>query len=227
MARDDSAHHRLVLRYWLALHRRDVAAAGRIVDECLAAWPPRRLYTRLFEPALALSGDKWFRREITYHDEHFVTHHTLRFLRRARRALLAGVASPSESAPLALATGVSQQSHLIGLSMVCDFLRRDGWRVRFLEHNYRSHLIRQVEECRPAAVLMSIGLTTGLPHARRLISFLRAGGYAGLVVVGGAAINNEPARVAQIGADLTARNGVELIRRLHSVLAASSLEPSC
>src|SRR4051794_13936558 len=38
-------------RYWLALYRRDVATAERVVDAAMAAWSPQRVYLRLFEPA--------------------------------------------------------------------------------------------------------------------------------------------------------------------------------
>src|SRR5688572_23531910 len=72
-------------RYWLTLYRRDVAAASQLVDDALRVWPPQRIYLRLFEPALILSGTLWARGAITHHDEHFVTHHTLRFMRRVRR----------------------------------------------------------------------------------------------------------------------------------------------
>src|SRR6478752_6931659 len=112
-------------RYWLALYRRDVVGAERVVEEALVAWSPQRIYLRLFEPALNLSGTLWARGRITHDDEHFVTHHTLRLMRRVRRQFV-----PLETdGPLAVATGVGQESHLIGLRMVCDFLRWANWRI--------------------------------------------------------------------------------------------------
>src|SRR4051812_23226428 len=105
-------------RYWLALYRRDVALAEQIVERAAKLWTPQRVYLRLFEPALALSGTLWERGRITHHDEHFVTHQTLRLMRRVRRQFV-----PAETfGPLALVTGVGQESHLVGLRMVCDFL---------------------------------------------------------------------------------------------------------
>src|SRR5690242_19959757 len=99
-------------QYWLALYRRDVAAAGRIVDDWLARHTPQRIYLRLFEPALSVSGSLFARGRIRYRDEHFVTYHTLRFMRRRVRR---GFVVPNPTGPLALATGVWQESHLIGL----------------------------------------------------------------------------------------------------------------
>jgi hypothetical protein len=67
---------------------------------------------------------------------------------------------------------------------------------------------------RPNAFLFSIGLDRGLEPARRLIGELRRQRTDGLIVVGGGAINQDPSLVERIGADLTALNGLQLVRRL-------------
>lgn len=199
-------------RYWAALYRRDVETAARIVDRCLRQWPRQRVYLRLFEPALNLSGALFARGRVTYRDEHFITWHTLRFLRVARH----GFARPGPNGPLALAAGVGQESHLIGLRMVCDFLQHDGWRTAWFPSNDRATVNNTTARLNPAAVLLSIGLDPGLCHATRLIRDLRRGGYAGLIVVGGGAVNRDPGIVGRLGADLTADNGLELVRRLRA-----------
>jgi methanogenic corrinoid protein MtbC1 len=198
-------------KYWHALYRRDVARAEQIVDLARAAWKPGRVYLRLFQPALGLSGKLWAAGAITYHDEHFVTHHTQRLMRRVRRDWI-----PAETTgPLALAAGAGQESHLIGLRMVCDFLRAENWRVHWLPSNDRGVLRRTVAAVRPDAFLLSIGLDRALAQARRMIQELRETRFRGLVVVGGAAVNRDPAsRVKALDADLTARNGRHLVRLL-------------
>src|SRR3712207_1120034 len=106
-------------RYWHALYRRDVDAARAIVERALREWSPQRIYLRLFEPALGMSGTLFAAGKIGWQDEHVVTHHTIRFMRQVRRRFV-----PLETfGPLALATGVEQESHAIGLRMVCDFLQ--------------------------------------------------------------------------------------------------------
>jgi methanogenic corrinoid protein MtbC1 len=199
-------------RYWLALCRRDVEGAGRVVEQCLRDWPPQRIYLRLFEPALKLSGTMFAEGRIGYRDEHFITWHTLRFLRTVRRRFVC--ADPA--GPLALATGVGQESHLIGLRMVCDFLQHDGWRVGWYPSTDRATVRDWTRARAPAAVLFSIGLDPGIEPARRLVAELRRGGYRGLVVVGGAAVNRNPAVVEHLGAHFTAINGLDLIRRLRA-----------
>jgi methanogenic corrinoid protein MtbC1 len=197
-------------RYWLALYRRDVAGAERVVEAALRRWPPPRIYLRLFEPALALSGTLWAEGRITHHDEHFVTHHTQRLLRRVRRQFV----PPEVFGPLAVATGVGQEGHLIGLRMACDFLGRASWRVHWLSSNDRATAGEVVARLRPDAVLLSVGLDAAVVPAARLIHDLRRRGYGGLVVVGGRAVNCDPTLVGRLGADLTAANGAALVRAL-------------
>ena len=204
--------NREYLRYWTLLYRRDVAGATRIVERCLREWTPQRIYLRLFEPALNLSGTFWAEGRIRYQDEHFITWHTLRLMRRVRREFIL----PDPSGPLALATGVGQESHVIGLRMACDFLQSVNWRIRFLPSNDRATVRDAAVALKPNAFLFSIGLDRGLEPARRLIAELRRQRYAGLVVVGGAAINQDVSVVPKIGADLTALNGMHLIRRLRA-----------
>jgi len=199
-------------RYWMALYKRDVPAAGRIVDQCLRDWKPEHVYLRLFEPALNLSGKLWAAGTITYRDEHFVTYHTLRFLRRARHRLV----QRAPTGPLAVATAAGQESHLIGLRMVCDFLQADNWRIHWLPSNDRPVVRQAAKRLQPDALLVSIGLDLGLAPAKRVIADARGAGFAGLVVVGGAAINRDLARVQAIGADLTAANGFLLVRQLRN-----------
>ena len=200
-------------KYWHALYRRDVASAERVVDLARKTWKPGRIYLRLFQPALALSGKLWASGAITYHDEHYVTYHTQRLMRRVSHDWI-----PAEtSGPLALVTGAGQESHLIGLRMVCDFLRAANWRIHWLPSNDRTVLRRTVAAVRPDAFLLSIGLDHALGPARRMIEEIRDHRYRGLVVVGGAAVNADPeTRVRALGADLTAHNGRHLVRMLRT-----------
>lgn len=199
-------------RYWMALFKRDVVAAEQIVDACLREWKPAHIYLRLFEPALNLSGKLWAGGVIDYRDEHFVTYHTLRFIRRVRHRFV----PPNPTGPLAMATAAGQESHLIGLRMVCDFLQADNWRIHWLSSNHRAVVRQATAQFRPEALLVSIGLDAGLAPAHRLIRDVRDSGFDGLVVVGGAAIGRDVSRVRSIGADLTADNGLLLARYLRA-----------
>src|SRR5687768_6169585 len=156
-------------RYWLALLRRDVGLAEQIFDDALKRYGPARVYLRLLAPAQVLSGAEWARGAITYRDEHFITHHTIRLMRRARRALV--VSEPT--GPVALAAAVAQESHRVGLRMVCDFLASRSWRVQWLRDNDRATLRNTMNESRPRVILFSIGMRDGVEPAQRLIDEAR------------------------------------------------------
>ena len=197
-------------RYWLALLRRDVGEAERIFTDALARFGPARVYLRLLAPAQVLSGTEWQRGAITYRDEHFITHHTIRFMRRARRALV----TRDPTGPVALAAAVAQESHRLGLHMVCDFLASRSWRVHWLRDNDRGSLRDALGASRPRAILFSIGMSEGVDPAHRLIDEARRQGFAGLVIVGGRAVDHDASLVAKLGADLTAKHGLQLVRKL-------------
>ena len=197
-------------RYWHALYRRDVDAAAAIVDRALREWSPQRIYLRLFEPALGMSGTLFTAGKITAQDEHVVTHHTLRFMRHVRRRFV-----PVETfGPLALATGICQDSHVIGLRMVCDFLQWANWRIHWLSSNERGTLTHAVERLRPDAVLMSLGRDDSAGPAGRMVAALRRQGYPGVIAVGGGAVLRNPDLPRQLGADLTAPDALEFLKRI-------------
>ena len=123
------------------------------------------------------------RGKIEVADEHYITHQTQRFMRRVRRRFV----SLETFGPLALATGVAQESHLIGLRMVCDFLAWANRRVHWVSSNDRATVGQLAERLKPDAMLLSMGLDEGLTPAARLISDLRSRrNFGGLVLVGGA-----------------------------------------
>lgn len=197
-------------RYWHALYRRDVPLAQAMVERALREWSPQRIYLRLFQPALGMSGTLFQDGKITWQDEHFVTHHTVRFMRQVRRRFV-----PMETfGPLALATGVEQESHMIGLRMVCDFLQWANWRIHWLSSNERGTLAGAVDRLRPDAVLLSLGLDTSARPAGRLIDTLRRRQYGGVVAVGGGAVNRRPDIATDLGADLTAPDALEFLKRI-------------
>ncbi len=196
--------------YWMHLYRRDIEQARRIVKDACRLWRPDQIYAHLFEPALQLSGSLWASGSIQYPDEHFITWQTRQFMRHIRRRFV-----PSETfGPLALATTVGGEQHLIGLQIACDFLPRANWRIHWPTSDDRATLMNCIQRLRPSALLLSIGTEERIPAARRFIRFLRRRAVPLLIVVGGHAINADPSLVRKLEADLTAPSGPDLARAL-------------
>lgn len=197
-------------RFWLTLLRGNFAGAEQQVAELLHCYRPQQLYLRLFVPSLTLSGTMFALGRITFRDEHRITWGCLRLMRSVR-----GVMNQSPRNGLfALATGVGQDSHRIGLRMVCDLLGAVGWQVRFLDTNERGTLRDALRGRQTDAILISIGRAEEFEQARRLIAEARRAGFTGTVAVGGRAVALDPMAVEKLGADLTAANGTDLARKL-------------
>jgi MerR family transcriptional regulator, light-induced transcriptional regulator len=205
-------------RLWVALYRRDVERASAIVDEALEAYEPFRIYLRLLAPTLAMSGTMWAQGTITFHDEHFITYHILRLMRRVRRRLV----QQNPTGPVALAIRVGSNRHFIGLSMVCDFLRWDNWRIADAETDQRGVIRRAIAEHHPAAVLLSIGPCDSTTAACRITDDLRRIGYGGTIAIGGRIVDEDPTLVRKLGAHVTARDGLELVRKLRPLNRAAT-----
>lgn len=208
-------------RYWAALLRRDVGKAEQIVEKMMDVWTPAQIYLRLFLPALNLSGSQFAANRIGYFDEHFITHQTLRLMRKVRRRFV----EPHPTGPLAIAVPLATNSHRIGLRMVCDFLQSENWRIHWLVSSERAMLRAAIDEHRPEALLFSIGLPDGIEPARRLIAEARRGGFRGLIVIGGRSVLDDPSLVQKLGADLTAVHGLELVQKLRRMKRAAGGAP--
>jgi methanogenic corrinoid protein MtbC1 len=206
-------------RYWLSLYRRDVAQARSIVETLRQTWTPWRIYLQLFAPALELSGAEWAAGNISHRDEHFVTYHTLRFMRPVRHKLI----RTPPAGPRALATGVGTDAHRIGLQMVCDFLNAANWRTRALRTNERGTLRDAIAADQPQALLFSIRYDRDLPEAHRLVADARRSGFQGPIAIGGAAIESDPTRLQHLGGDLTAPHGLDLARKLKPLFPDTNL----
>ena len=199
-------------RYWMSLYQRDVPAAEQFVEAVMRCWPA---HPHL--PAGLRAGSQPQRHplgagKITHADEHFITHHTLRFMRRVRLPRIPPEMEPAS--PLAVAAGVGTDSHQVGLRMVCDFLGWANWRVHWPTSNDRATIGDAVSRLRPDAVLLSVGTEAALDPAARLIADLRRREFGGLIAVGGGRSTPTPARAGRVGADLTAPNGAALVRAL-------------
>jgi len=105
--------------------------------------------------------------------------------------------------------------------MVCDLLELEGWTTFYLGPSTPGRdLIRMATERRPAVVALSASLAPHLLPLKATIGQLRAlETPRPLVLVGGRALLSDPGLAARLGADLTAIDAGEAVRRLRERFA--------
>lgn len=165
----------------------------------------------LIARSLQQIGLRWQRNEISVAQEHLATAtaSTVMADRFAHHPL------PPLNGQRALLACVQGNRHSVGLSMVSDALELAGWEVQCLGADTPTpDLVAQVLAWRPGLVALSLAFSSHLLEAREAIAQIRSacGRAAPRIVVGGEALNQEPAWVDFLGADGYARDALGVLR---------------
>jgi methanogenic corrinoid protein MtbC1 len=113
------------------------------------------------------------------------------------------------------------ERHDLGLSMVSDFLRRDGWHVVDLGADVpEGDLAAMAARIRPGVCLLSATRVESLDAVRAAIGELQsqAGGVA--ILVGGAVFARDPSLATTLGATGTADNAQDAVDWVRQYLHA-------
>ncbi|MBW3570247.1 MAG: cobalamin-dependent protein [Gemmatimonadetes bacterium] len=202
-------------RYLAALRagsRRDALAA---VDDALGqGMPVRTLYLQVFQPAMHEIGRLWQENRISVADEHLATAITQLAMSRLYERLFGG---RTEAGPLLIAACAEDERHELGLRMICDLLELEGWDTVFLGASVPvEDLVRMVVDRRPEVVALSAAITPHLSRVRQAVDAIRSAlpERGPVIAVGGRAFAADPALAERVGADLTAKDAVEVAERL-------------
>jgi methanogenic corrinoid protein MtbC1 len=171
---------------------------------------PRDVYLELLAPALAEIGARWQRASATVAQEHLAT--------AVVASIMATLAPTLEEGPPVLQRIVlactDGELHELGLRMLGDFLEADGWDVLYLGAVTPANDLGDfVAEARPAAVGLSVTLTTHLEFARTTIAEVRERSDA-YIIVGGGAFGGDASVARAIGADGFGADAAEASRLL-------------
>jgi methanogenic corrinoid protein MtbC1 len=184
-----------------ALLDRSAPRAREVAETVLTAGiPVEDLYAGVFAPALQEVGHLWAVDEITVAQEHYATSVT-----HALIASLAAEAAPATGlGRLAIVTSTPDELHLLGVDMVADVLRREGWEVVNLGAATPARdLVQLVEEEVPDLVALSASTAGRLPGVAEVLRELSALDPRPLVVAGGGLFSGKAADFAlEHGADL-------------------------
>jgi methanogenic corrinoid protein MtbC1 len=197
----------LSLRYAKAAVQGDESACGEILDEAFRARTALiDIYQGLLSPAMALVGT-WYKVEaIDEAQEHMASEITERMM--ARTSQITGpMRRIGKSAVLGCAAG---SYHIIGLRMISDYLRLQGWRTLFLGANVpQKSFLTTVLTNEPHLVLLSCGAEESIQETLALVrelSRLRNRRLSFSIGVGGTAVHQYEDQFKEAGADFVARD---------------------
>ncbi|WP_420125600.1 cobalamin B12-binding domain-containing protein [Longimicrobium sp.] len=207
--------------YLAAIRAGNRRQALGVVDLALAGgMDARTLYLQVFQPAMHEIGRLWQENLITVADEHLATAVTQLAMSRLYEQLFGDRA---DAGPLLVAACAQDERHELGLRMICDLLELDGWDTVFLGASVPvEDLVRMVVERRPEVVALSASITPHLARVREAVQAIREAMPEGapVIAIGGRAFAGDEALAERMGADLTAKDAVEVAERLKERFAA-------
>lgn len=200
----------LYLAYYERLRSLDRHGAQALVDDYLAQTNDiDSLYDQVLMPAMVHAGQEWELDRISVAHEHYISEVTREVIRRIGSRQW----TPTDG-PVAVACGTPGERHVIGLMMVCDILRGEGFHVHTLGEGAPVEAIRDfVVEVRADLLGLSCALTEHLPAAAELIAAIRGARPETTILLGGRAFEGDAERARTIGADSFA-NDIRDVRRI-------------
>ena len=191
------------------------AALNIAIEALRAGTSVLHVYQYMVQPAQYEIGRLWETNSISVAAEHAATAVTQYVIARLHEYFPA----PAARRGNAIVTGVRDEVHQLGATMVADVLESDGWYVRFLGTRLpHRDVVAATAEHDARIVCISVALLSHLEATCELIEDLRAKlGDRIRIIVGGNAFRFDEAAWHDLGADGLGRDlgeACELARRL-------------
>jgi methanogenic corrinoid protein MtbC1 len=190
-----------------------------IVDTALSGGKTvPEVYEQIFVPVLVETGRLWEQDKATIAQEHHVTALISRLMGRVHDR--AYQKERGKRRPGIVTACVGSELHEIGIRMVADHLRADGWEVYHVGANAPARIIAETVGRRKAGVAaLSVTMAARLPDLDYLIRVLRAENKTRdvKIIVGGYPFRLVPDLWKMIGADAvagSAKDAPAIARRL-------------
>lgn len=205
------AYDELRARFLDAQLRGDRKHAAKIViDDGLSAGAPvAELYEHVLGGAQREIGRLWQENEVTVAQEHMAT--------AIAGLVLAQLFERASMAPrngrLVLVACVEGELHDFPARLVADTLDLAGFSVRFLGANVPiDDLLAMIADAEPDLLALSATMSFHAPSLRRTVRAVRERfGAKPVIAAGGGALEWTPSLAAELGVDVTARTGNELV----------------
>ncbi|WP_226580300.1 B12-binding domain-containing protein [Halobacillus litoralis] len=163
----------------------DEEEAVEYTKQLLNKYPRAYLYEDILTPAMYYIGELWEKNEISVADEHLATA-ICDFVLSKLDADSSVVKRRNQKKYKVILFGVEEEQHYIGLKMVADTFKDQGWRVRYLGPDLSiEHSLVQIEKYRPDVIGISAALSYRLSTIKKLIERFRHLEWQPLIMVGG------------------------------------------
>ncbi|MCU0899141.1 MAG: cobalamin-dependent protein [Cypionkella sp.] len=189
----------------------DQAAATFVRDARLGGMTADTLYYGLIAGSVQQVGEAWAREAISMPLMLRTSHRVWRIMNDLRDIFVR--LADRKPGQYAVFAPCPEESHMIGLRMTADDLRRRGWEIDVLASPDAEDLIRQIEQRAPITVALGATSPEMILPLARLIVALRAHVPGVWVIIGGAITTAEPDLLALTGADAIA-NTAEVAEQL-------------
>ncbi len=204
----------LVERFFETLVSGDRPAAREAVNEAIGSGTtPEALITDVFWPTYELVERLYRSDQLTRLSHHLAT----RLLRVLVDQNAARLTLKPRTGRTILAFCGPRDSDELGAQMAVDLLEQRGYRITFAGGGIANdEILSMVHDAKPQVLLMFASGANDLPHIRALIDTL--GEIAACpnlqIVVGGGVFNRAEGLAEEIGADLWARDPLDLVEAL-------------
>ncbi len=204
----------LVERFFETLISGDRPAARSVIADTLAQGAePEQLVTGLFWPTYEMI-EKLYRSDQLSKLSHHLATRLLRVLVDQNASRLVPGAARGRSV---LAMCGPRDSDELGAQMAIDLLEQAGFATRFAGGGIpNDEILAQVHESQPDVLLLFASGANDLPQIRQLIDTLHEIGACPTlqIVVGGGVFNRADGLAEEIGADMWAREPLELVETM-------------
>ena len=212
---DDNPYADAARSFLAALIAADQDKAGMVLEQAVGSGTPLRdIFLHILQPVLEETGRLWQLNRISIAQEHFVTASAVPWMARLHNQIPARKGEKGRKEMTVIAVSVGPELHDVGIRMVADLFRMDGWETYYLGANTPvQSILAAVRERKAGLITLSTTMARHLPDVQYLIRSLRGdpGTAEVKIIVGGYPFRIVPGLWKQIGADAYAGDAAEAV----------------
>ncbi len=206
--------------FLIALRQGSEQRARAVVDHARADGVTlTALYFKVFAPSMVRIGELWEQNELSVAEEHIATAITERLIAILSPSFRSQHSEPSEGHGVIMLGCVAGERHVLGLRMLADLFREQGWRVLDLGADVpAADWVDLARRYNVDVVAIAMTATRHLTTLKSLIRELKASVPGVKILVGGAVFDQNPTLWQTVGADVYNHDPVEAsasVSRMH------------